>query len=120
MSNNIKRPASETAKSQKLLLFPKDPLIGVLKPDHYIIVDPGSLKEIQKDILTNPEDYVIPDEEPAEEPSVFDFEPPNLDDIKFISKKIFTDKNKNQFVDFVFEIKNHVGQEVVGVNGYGQ
>jgi hypothetical protein len=31
-----------------------------------------------------------------------------------------TDKNKNQYVEFKFNIKNHVGAEVIGVNGYGQ
>jgi hypothetical protein len=31
-----------------------------------------------------------------------------------------TDANKNQYVEFVFNIKNSVGDAVVGVNGYGQ
>jgi|APGre2960657423_1045063.scaffolds.fasta_scaffold29096_2 hypothetical protein len=118
MKNNIKRPSSETAKPKKLLLFPDDPLIDVLKPDYYIVVDPSTLTEIYED------EAAVKGSEGSEDPPPLpvptELEPPNIDDIKFISKTLFTDKNKNQFVDFVFEIRNHVGDEVIGVNGYGQ
>jgi hypothetical protein len=118
MKNNIKKPASETAKPKKLLLFPDDPLTEILKPDYFIIVDPSTLKEVfvYGDDVKDPD----PDPDPDPTPKPTYLEPPNIDDIKFISKTIFTDKNKNQFVDFVFEIKNHIGDEVIGVNGYGQ
>jgi hypothetical protein len=119
MKNNIKRPSSETAKPKKLLLFPDDPLIDVLKPDYYIIVDPSTLTEIDEggaNLYGDPD----PDPDPDPTPTPTYLEPPNIDDIKLISKTVFTDKNKNQFVDFVFEIRNHVGDEVIGVNGYGQ
>jgi hypothetical protein len=118
MKNNIKRPSSETAKPKKLLLFPDDPLIDVLKPEYYIIVDPSTLTEISEGggNVKGAEEVV----DPPPLPVPTELEPPNIDDIKFISKNIFTDKNKNQFVDFVFEIRNHVGDEVIGVNGYGQ
>lgn len=116
MKNNIKRPSSETAKPKKLLLFPDDPLIDVLKPDYYRIVDPSTLNDFDDgEYVKGAEEVVDP---PLPVPT--ELEPPNIDDIKFISKTIFTDKNKNQFVDFVFEIRNHVGDEVIGVNGYGQ
>jgi len=118
MKNNIKRPSSETAKPKKLLLFPDDPLIDVLKPDYYRIVDPSTLTDF--DDGANVKGDPDPDPDPDPTPTPTELAPPNIDDIKFISKTLFTDKNKNQFVDFVFEIRNHVGDEVIGVNGYGQ
>jgi hypothetical protein len=33
---------------------------------------------------------------------------------------MITDGNGNQFVEFKFNVKNNVGAEVVGVNGYGR
>jgi hypothetical protein len=122
MSDNIKRPASETAKPHKLLLFPGDHLINVLKPDYYIIVDPSTLQDVTQAMIDNPDAYQIPDDG-GEDPGFTDpssLQAPNLEDIVLVSKTIVTDKNKNQFVDFVFEIKNHVGSDVVGVNAYGQ
>ena len=63
----MQKPASATAKEKKLLLFPGDPLIKTLKPDYYIIVDPGSLDVIY-DSGVDPEDddYVDPEEEEEE------------------------------------------------------
>ena len=65
--SNVQKPASATAKVQKLMLFPGDPLIKILKPDYYIIVDPGSLDVIY-DSGVDPEDdeYVDPEEEEEE------------------------------------------------------
>jgi hypothetical protein len=118
MKNNIKRPSSETAKPKKLLLFPDDPLIDVLKPDYYRIVDPSTLTDFDDGANVKGSEAGEVVDPPLPVPT--ELEPPNIDDIKFISKTLFTDKNKNQFVDFVFEIRNHVGDEVIGVNGYGQ
>jgi hypothetical protein len=112
---NIRRPASETAKEKKLLLFPKDPLIQVLKPDHYVIVDPGSFEPEQIFVEGSEEPPNPPPPPPGGE-----LDAPNLEDITLVSKKLVTDKNKNQYIEFVFNVKNHVGDSVVGVNVYGQ
>jgi hypothetical protein len=115
---NVQKPASATAKVQKLLLFPGDPLIKTLKPDYYVIVDPGSLNVIY-DSGVDPEDdqYVDPEEEEEENSGL---KAPSLSDITLVSKTMVTDKNKNQFVEFVFNVKNSGGDTVIGVEGYGQ
>lgn len=115
----MKAPASSTAKPQKLLLFPGDPLIKTLKPDYYVIVDPSTL-EASVSGIQGSEDDGITDSEDGEAALELTLEPPNLEDITLVSKNIVTDKNKNQYVEFVFNIKNHVGDSVVGVNAYGQ
>ena len=118
--SNVQKPASATAKEKKLLLFPGDPLIKTLKPDYYVIVDPGSL-----DVIVNTsadagdEDPDEPEDDP-DDPYVNLLKAPSLSDITLVSKTMVTDKNKNQFVEFVFNIKNSGGDTVVGVEGYGQ
>ena len=89
-----RQPSSASAKPQKLFLFPGDPLIKTLKPDYYVIVDPYSLEQV-----------VVSDGEGGEGGEVVDppplpneFEPPNLEDITLVSKKLVTDKNKNQYI----------------------
>jgi len=112
---NIRKPASATAKEKKLLLFPGDPLIKILKPDHYVIVDPGTFE---------PEEAFVEGSEeppgPPPPPPPGELEAPNLEDITLVSKKLVTDKNKNQYIEFVFNVKNHVGDSVVGAHVYGQ
>lgn len=116
----MQKPASATAKEKKLLLFPGDPLIKTLKPDHYIIVVPGTLDVISNSSVdASDEDPDDPEEEPDEEPAG-GLKAPSLSDITLISKTMVTDKNKNQFVEFVFNVKNSGGNTVIGVEGYGQ
>jgi hypothetical protein len=43
-----------------------------------------------------------------------------LSDISLVSKTMVTDKNKNQYVEFVFNVKNSGGDTVIGAYGYGQ
>lgn len=114
--SNQKQPASKAPKSKKLLLFPGDKLIDVLNPDLYIIVDPSTLTQSEINSISGEEsesevEVVIETEE--------GLEAPNLEDIKLISKTLITDGNKNQFVEFKFNVKNRVGSEVIGVMGYG-
>jgi hypothetical protein len=118
---NMQKPASATAKEKKLMLFPGDPLIKTLKPDYYIIVDPGSLDVIFDSGIdaSDEEPEEDPGEEPVEEPAG-GLKAPSLSDITLISKTMVTDKNKNQFVEFVFNVKNSGGDTVIGVEGYGQ
>ena len=113
----MKKPASSTTKPQKLLLFPGDPLIKILKPDHYIVVDPSTLEAAVSNIPNGDEGDSGSE---GGDPSVNDLEPPNLEDITLVSKKLITDKDNSQYVEFIFNIKNHVGDEVVGVMGYGK
>lgn len=115
--SNQKQQAAKAPKSKKLLLFPGDKLIGVLNPDLYIIVDPSTLTqaEIQgeAEFIDDPNTEVV-----VEDAS--NLAAPNLEDITLVSKTLVTDGNKNQYVEFKFNVKNHVGVEVIGVNGYGQ
>ena len=116
----MQKPASATAKEKKLMLFPGDPLIKTLKPDYYIIVDPGSLDVISDSgVDANDEDPDDPEEEP-DDVYVNLLKAPSLSDITLVSKTMITDKNKNQFVEFVFNVKNSGGDTVIGVEGYGQ
>lgn len=120
---NIKVPASQIPKGKKILLYPGDPLIGVLDPNSYIVVNKGSLDPVYSiDVsgLTNPEDPEGPEDPEDPEDPVDPLEAPTLGDIKLISKTMITDGNGAQYVEFKFNIKNHVGSEVVGVNGYGK
>lgn len=123
MANNYKVPASKLPTAKKLLLYPGDPLIGVLDPTSYIIVQKGSLEPISSFDVDG-----TGDEEPGDggefgggddvekDPKAA----PRLEDISLVSKTMITDGNGNQFVEFKFNVKNSVGSEVVGVNVYGR
>ena len=118
--SNVQKPASATAKVQKLLLFPGDPLIKTLKPDYYIIVEPGSLNVIyDSGVDPEDEDPYEPEDDP-DDPYVNLLKSPSLSDITLVSKTMVTDKNKNQFVEFVFNVKNSGGNTVIGAEVYGQ
>ena len=119
MADNIKVPASKIPKSKKILLYPGDPLIGVLNPDSYIIVNKGSLDPVVSIGVDNGEG----DGDGTGEGGDVDVNPksaPRLEDITLISKTLVTDGNGNQFVEFKFNIKNSVGSEVVGAVGYAK
>lgn len=114
------KPASAVAKEKKLLLFPGDPLIKTLKPDYYVIVDPGTLNVIFDPSAGSDDE---PGDEPEDEPQdpyVNNLKAPSLSDVTLVSKTMVTDKNKNQFVEFVFNVKNSGGDTVIGVEAYGQ
>jgi len=120
MADNIKVPASKIPKSKKILLYTGDPLIGVLNPDSYVIVNKGSLEPVQSVGVGNEEED--PDD-PGDGTGEGDEEitpkgAPRLEDITLISKNMVTDGNGNQVVEFKFNIKNSVGSEVTGVAGY--
>jgi hypothetical protein len=119
--SDMPKPASATAKVKKLLLFPGDPLIKTLKPDYYMIVDPGSLDVIFDSGVELDEESTFPEEEEEEEEEeIGGLKAPSLSDIKLVSKTMVTDKNKNQYVEFVFNVKNSGGDTVIGVEAYGQ
>ena len=117
----MQKPASATAKEKKLLLFPGDPLIKTLKPDYYVIVEPGTLNVIFDsgiDPGDDPGDEDPDGDDPGDE-TVF-LASPSLSDISLVRKTMVTDKNKNQYVEFVFNVKNSGGDTVIGAYGYGQ
>lgn len=117
--SDAQKPASASAKEKKLMLFPGDPLIKTLKPDYYVIVDPGSLNVVfNSSIDANDEDPDDPDE--PDDPYVNNLKAPSLSDITLVSKTMVTDKNKNQFIEFVFNVKNSGGDTVIGAEVYGQ
>ena len=116
--SNIKNPASSTAKVKKLLLFEGDPLIKTLKPDYYVIVGSDSLKTITDTSNEDPDKDPEDPEEPGEPGD--ELKAPSLSDITLVSKTMVTDKNKNQYVEFVFNVKNSGGATVVGAEIYGQ
>lgn len=119
--SNQKQQASKLPKSKKLLLFPGDKLIDVLNPDLYIIVDPSTLTQAEiQGVMDGIEEFIDDQETDVVVEDASSLDAPNLEDIKLISKTLVTDGNKNQYVEFKFNIKNHVGAEVIGVNGYGQ
>jgi transposase len=117
--SNQKQQAAKSPKAKKLLLFPGDKLIEVLNPDLYLIVDPSTLTQAEIQGIQDDNEAFIDDVEVEVEVEV-ELGAPNLEDITLISKTMVTDGNKNQYVEFKFNVKNHVGAEVVGVNGYGQ
>ncbi len=119
---NIKVPASQIPKGKKVLLYPGDPLIGVLDPNSYIIVNKGSLDPVYSVQVGGDPDPEDPDPEDPDDPDepVDPLDAPTLGDIKLISKTMVTDGNGVQYVEFKFNIKNHVGSEVIGVNGYAK
>ena len=101
------------------MLFPGDPLINTLKPDYYIIVDPSTLNVIFDSGVDPAEDPDDPENQPGDS-DVTTLKAPSLSDITLVRKTMITDKNKNQFVEFVFNIKNSGGDTVIGVEAYGQ
>lgn len=119
--SNQKQQASKLPKSKKLLLFPGDKLIDVLNPDLYIIVDPSTLTQAEiQGVMDDIAEFIDDEETEVEVVDSSTLDAPNLEDITLVSKTLVTDGNKNQYVEFKFNIKNHVGAEVIGVNGYGQ
>lgn len=119
--SDAQKPASATAKEKKLMLFPGDPLIKTLKPDYYVIVDPGSLNVIFDTGIDASDENLEDDEDNTdEEKDINLLKAPSLSDITLVSKTMITDNNKNQFVEFVFNVKNSGGNTVIGVEGYGQ
>jgi hypothetical protein len=123
MADNYKVPASKIPTAKKLLLYPGDPLIGVLDPTSYIIVQKGSLEQIFSSDVDG-----TGDEEPGDGGNLgggddVEINPkaaPRLEDISLVSKTMVTDGNGNQFVEFKFNVKNSVGSEVVGARVYGK
>jgi hypothetical protein len=125
-SNGQKKiQGSKVVSPNKLLLTADDPLTKILKKELFEIVDPNSLNVKGIAYSGDSGEYQFNDgagdsNENPDTPSAADLEAPTLDDITLVSKTMKTDKNGNQYVEFKFSVKNHVGDQVIGVNGYGQ
>ena len=131
-NNNPVVQGSRVVKSPKMQLFPNSPLIGILKPEYYEIIDPytysvedtsGSLPSDTGLIIT-PGDGL--DDGSGEETDNTEIaleetflEAPNLEDILGHVVEKYTDLNGVDKLKITFTVRNHVGPAVIGVKGYG-
>lgn len=113
-------PSGKLVRSAKFTLVDGDPLIGVLKPELVNIV-PANYLSGKSSGAGAPEDPEDPEEDPKEdEDNDTGREAPSLSDITILKKEKMRDGNGNDFVRFTINVKNHVGDAVVGVKIYGQ
>lgn len=112
-------PTGKLVRSAKFTLVDGDPLIGVLKPELFNVVPANYLSSKSSGIdgKADPEDPFDPDdpEDPGDDTGR---EAPNLSDITILKKEKVRDGNGNDFVRFTINVKNHVGDAVVGVKIY--
>ena len=112
-------PAGKLVRSAKFNLVEGDPLIDVLKSDLVNVISGNTLSGkssgIDSGLSDDPED---PDdsEDPGDETGLA---APNLSDITILKKEKVRDGNGNDFVRFTINVKNHVGDSVVGAKVYG-
>lgn len=114
-------PAGKLVRSAKFTLVDGDPLIDVLKPELVNVVPAnylsGKSSGVGKDESPEePEDPNDP-EDPGDETGL---KAPDLSDITILKKEKVRDGNGNDFVRFTINVKNHIGDAVVGVKVYGQ
>ena len=113
----------------KLKLFEDDPLVKVLKKEHYDIVDPFTYKILDNGAGADPKfeatfSAVVGDDNPDDEntdpvTNIEKLDAPNLEDITLVKSEIYYDQKKVPHNRFIFNVKNHVGDEVVGAYGKG-
>lgn len=112
-------PAGKLVRSAKFNLVEGDPLIDVLKSDLVNIVPANSLtgksSGIDNGDPEDPNDPGDPDD-PGDETGLG---APYLSDITILKKEKVRDGNGNDFVRFTVNVKNHVGDSVVGAKVYG-
>jgi hypothetical protein len=111
-------PAGKLVRSAKFTLVDGDPLIDVLKPELVNVVSANYLAGKSSGVGdADPEDPEDPDdpEDPGDDTGR---EAPNLSDITILKKEKVRDGNGNDFVRFTINVKNHVGDAVVGVKIY--
>lgn len=115
----------------KLKLFADDPLTKALKREHWDEINPftytissdplSSLPQIEytfSDIVADGDDSSAAPGDPLYL-GVQKLEAPNLEDITVIKAELYYDQKKVPKMRFVFNVKNHVGEGVVGVKGKG-
>jgi hypothetical protein len=112
-------PVGKVLRSAKYNLVEGDPLIGVLKPELVNVMPKNTLAGKFKDMPQPPEEQ---DDDSYDENKDIDIDlrgAPNLSDITIVKKEKVRDGNKNDFVRFTINVKNHIGDSVVGVKVYG-
>ena len=114
----------------KLKLFEDDPLVKVLKKEHYDIVDTFTYQILDNGLAADPTfeatfSAVVgddnTDDEESSDPSkeIQKLDAPNLEDITLVKSEIYYDQKKVPHMRFIFNVKNHVGDEVIGAYGKG-
>jgi|LauGreDrversion4_2_1035121.scaffolds.fasta_scaffold103634_1 hypothetical protein len=111
----------------KLKLFEDDPLVKALKKEHVDIINPftynfddtpsGSLpanKFTFSAVIGEDDDDDTDSTKPVEK-----LQAPNLEDISVVKSEIYYDQKGVPHARFIFNVKNHVGDDVVGVYGKG-
>jgi len=122
-NKNPKISSSQVVPTPKIKLFPDDPLVKKLKSEHYELINPFSYSISSDSVASLPEDPEDPqapeDPEYPEDPTDQNAEAPSLEDITVVKSEIYYDSKNVPHARFIFNIKNHVGDSVVGVYGKG-
>jgi hypothetical protein len=111
----------------KLKLFEDDPLVKALKKEHVDIINPFTYNFDDTPLGSLPENKftfspVIGEDDDDDDDStkpVEKLKAPNLEDITVVKSEIYYDQKGVPHARFVFNVKNHVGDDVVGVYGKG-
>jgi hypothetical protein len=109
----------------KLKLFEDDPLVKALKKEHVDIINPftyafddGPAGSLPANKFTfSP--VIGEDDEEEDDGSKSKLAAPNLEDITVVKSEIYYDQKGVPHARFIFNVKNHVGDGVVGVYGKG-
>lgn len=110
----------------KLKLFEDDPLAKALKKEHYDVVNPFTFNFDASADSTVPkskftfEATVGDDNDDGDNGDIkIKLAAPNLEDITVVKSEIYYDQKNVPHARFIFNVKNHVGDDVVGVYGKG-
>jgi len=108
----------------KLKLFEDDPLVKALKKEHVDIINPftynfddtpgGSLPNSK--FTFSP---IIGEDDEDDDKEKTKLAAPNLEDITLVKSEIYYDQKGVPQARFIFNVKNHVGDGVIGVYGKG-
>jgi len=111
-------PVGKILRSAKYTLVEGDPLIAVLKPELVNVVPKNTLSgKFKESAGLPPEDDEDDDYEDDDKDG--SMVAPSLSDITIVKKEKVRDGNKNDFVRFTINVKNSVGDSVVGAKAYG-
>jgi hypothetical protein len=111
-------PVGKILRSAKYTLVEGDPLIAVLKPELVNVVPKNTLSgKFKEGAELPPEDDDDDDDDDDDKDG--SMVAPSLSDITIVKKEKVRDGNKNDFVRFTINVKNSVGDSVVGAKAYG-
>jgi hypothetical protein len=113
-------PVGKILRAPKYTLVEGDPLINVLKPELVNIIPRNTLAAKFKESVLPPEEDEDDDDDDKDKDKEINLKvAPNLSDITIVKKEKIRDGNKNDLVRFTINVKNHVGDSVVGARVYG-